>query len=74
MGPVQKNQSISNHRGKQLGVEELVPESAVEGFGKAVLPREAWLDVSGCGSTLFAQAPQGMGDEFGAVVAADECR
>jgi len=27
------------HRGEQLGVEELVPEPAVERLGKTVLPR-----------------------------------
>jgi hypothetical protein len=26
------------HRGEQLGVEEFIPEPAVEGCGKAVLP------------------------------------
>ena len=63
-----------SHRGEQLGVEELVSEPAVEGFSKAVLPRGAGLDVSGCGAAAFTPAPQGVGDEFGTVVAADECR
>jgi len=63
-----------NHRSEQLDVEELVSESAVQGLSKAVLPRGAWLDVSGCGPAAFKPAPQGVGDEFGAVVAADFCR
>jgi len=32
--------------GEQLSIQELVPESAVERLGKAILPRRSWLDVS----------------------------
>jgi len=39
-----------SHRAEQLGVEELVSESAVKGLSKAVLPRGTWLDVNGCGA------------------------
>ena len=35
--------------GNQLGVEELIPEPAIERLGKAVLPRGSWLDVSRAG-------------------------
>ena len=34
-----------SHRGKQLGVQEFIPEPAVDGFGKALLPRGTWLVV-----------------------------
>ena len=63
-----------SHRGKQPGVEELIPEPAVERLGKAVLPWGAWLDVGSGGAAAFAPTPQSVGDELGAVVAADECR
>ena len=63
-----------SHRGEQLSVEEFIPEPAVEGFSKAVLPRGAWLDVSGCGAAVLAPAPQGVGNELRAVIAADERR
>ena len=35
--------------GEQLSVEELIPESAVERLGKAVLPRGSCLDVGRAG-------------------------
>ena len=57
-----------SHRGEQLGVEEFIPKPTVEGFSKAVLPWGAWLDVRGCGAAVFAPAPQGVGNELGAVV------
>ncbi len=44
--------------GEQLGVEELIPEAAVERLGKAVLPRRSWLDVGrGGGAAGLAPAP-----------------
>jgi hypothetical protein len=63
-----------SHRGEQLGVEEFIPEPAVERLGIAVLPWGAWLDVRGGRTAALAPAPQGMGNELGAVIAADECR
>ena len=43
------------HSGEQLGIEEFVPEPAVEGFSKTVLPRRSWLDISGCGAASLHQ-------------------
>jgi len=34
-----------SHHGEEHGIEELILESAVEGFSKTVLPRGACLDV-----------------------------
>ncbi len=31
-----------SHRGEQLGVEEFIPDAAVERLGKPVLPWGAW--------------------------------
>jgi len=41
-------------RGEQVGVEELIPETAAERLGKADLPRRTVLDVgrSGGGAVL----------------------
>ena len=36
-------------RGEQLGVEELIPEAAIERFRKAVLPGGSRLDVGRAG-------------------------
>ncbi len=60
------------HRGKQFGVEEFIPEPAVERLCKAVLPWGSWLDVGGRGAAVFAPTPQSMGDELRTVVAANE--
>jgi len=44
--------------GEQRSVEELIPESAVERLGKAVLPRGSWLDVGRAGGAAdLAPAP-----------------
>ena len=44
--------------GEQLGVEELIPEAAVERLGKAVHPRGSWLDVGRRGGAAgLAPAP-----------------
>ena len=67
-------QSLSlSHRGKQLGVEEFIPEPAVERLGKAVLPRCSWFDVGGASAAALASLPESVGDELRTVVAADEC-
>ncbi len=63
-----------SHRGEQLGIEELIPEPAVERFGKAVLPRRSWFDVGRSGAAALAPALEHVGDELGPVVAADERR
>ncbi len=42
---------------KQLGVEELIPEPAVERLRKAVLPRGSGLDVRHGGGARLAPAP-----------------
>jgi hypothetical protein len=62
--PVDQALGLS-HRGEQLGVEHFIPESAIEDICKAVLPRRAWLDVSGCGAAVLAPAPQNMGMNSG---------
>ncbi len=62
------------HGGEQLGDQELIPEGAVERLGKAVLPRWTWLDVGRCGGAAFSPAPEGVGDELGTVVRANERR
>ena len=62
------------HRGKKLGVEEFIPEPAVERLGKAVLPRCSWFDVGSAGAAALAPLPEGVGDELRTVVAADERR
>ena len=41
------------HRGEQLGVEEFIPEPAVERLGKAVLPRCSWFDVGSAGALFW---------------------
>jgi len=51
--------------GEQLGVQELIPEPALEQLGKDVLPRRCWFDVSRGGAAVFAQALEGVGDESG---------
>jgi len=61
-------------RGEQLGVEEFVSEPAVEPLGKAVLPRESWLDVASGGAAGLVPALKRMGNELGVVIAADESR
>ena len=61
------------HAGEQLGVQELIPEPTVERFGKAVLPRRSWFDVGRGDAAVLAPALEGVGDEFGPVVAADQC-
>jgi hypothetical protein len=63
-----------SHRGEQLGVEEFVSEPAVERLCKAVLPRGSWLDIGGGGAAGLAPALEGVGNELGAVIAADERR
>ena len=63
-----------SHRGEQLGVEEFVPEPAVERLGIAVLLWRAWLDARGCGAAVLAPSSERVGNELGAVITADEPR
>ena len=64
------------HGGEELRIQEFITEAAVERFGKAVLPRRAWLDIGRCRGAAFCPAPEGVGNEFWPVVAADvrRCR
>jgi hypothetical protein len=59
---------------EQLSVEELIPESAVERLGKAVLPLGTWLDVirTGGGAGRIA-VPLSLANEHRPVVRS-ECR
>ena len=63
-----------SHRGEQLGIEKLIPEPAVERFGKAVLPRRSWLDLGRSAAAALAPALERVGNELRPVVAADERR
>ncbi len=56
------------HGGEQLGVQQFIPEPAVERFDKVVLPRSTWFDVRRGGPAVLAPALESMGDEFGPVV------
>ena len=58
-----------SHRGEQFSVEEFIPEPAVEGFSKAVLPWRAWLDVSGGCAAVLAPSSERVGNELRPVVA-----
>jgi len=58
--------------GEQLCVQELILEPAVERLGIAVLPRRSWFEVGLGGAAVVAPALEGVGDEFGPVVAGDE--
>ena len=49
------------HRGEKLGVEEFIPEPAVEQLGKAVLERRSWFDVGSAGAAVLAPLPEGVG-------------
>ena len=62
------------HRGEQLGIEELIPEPAVERFGKAVLPLGSWVDGGCCCAAALAPTLEGVGDVVRPVVTADEHR
>jgi len=65
---------LYRQRGKQLRIEELVPEPAVERLCKTLLPRCSWLDVGGLGAAVFAPTPQSMNYKLGTDVTADERR
>jgi hypothetical protein len=56
---------------EELDVEDLVAGAAVEGLDEGVLPGRARLDVGGGGLAQAAPVAQGVGDQLGAVVAAD---
>jgi len=60
------------HRGKHLGVEEFIPEPAVERLGKAVLPRCSLLGAGCASAAALAPLPESVGDELRTVVSADE--
>ena len=59
---------------EQLHVEALIAELAVEAFPVSVLPGAAWLDVEGCNALVPQPLLQGLGDELGTVVTAQELR
>ncbi len=44
-------------RGEQFGVEEFIPEAAIERLGKALLPWGSRFDVSRGGTRGLAPAP-----------------
>ena len=46
---------------ERLGVEELIPEPAVERLGKAVLPWGSWFDVGRGGAAVLVPALEGLG-------------
>jgi hypothetical protein len=46
-----------SHRGEQLGLEEYIPEPAIERLGTAVLLPRAWLDPSVFGADVFVRVP-----------------
>ena len=66
--PAISQRMVLGHRGEQLGVQVLIPWQAVEHLSKAVLPPLTWL-YKGLGAAVLAPALQGVGDEFGPVVA-----
>jgi hypothetical protein len=57
-----------------LDGEQLGADAAAVGLDPGVLPGRAGFDVAGAGAGEAAPVPQGVGGEFGAVVAADELR
>ena len=58
--------------GNQLGVEELIPEPAIERFRESVLPGGSRGDVGRAGGGAgLTPVPEGLGDELRPVVAAD---
>ena len=59
--------------GNQLGVEELIPEPAIERFRESVLPGGSRGDVGRAGGGAgLTPVPEGLGDELRPVDAADE--
>ena len=63
------------HRGEQAYVQEFIPEHrVVNEFSTTDLPRAACLDVSNACAAFVAPALQGMRNELGVIVAANEAR
>lgn len=64
------------HRGEELGVDEFIPESAVQGFSKSVLPRRSGLYARHCSAVALAPAVEGVGYNLRPLVGADigRCR
>lgn len=54
-----------------FAVEAHVPEAGVKGFGVAVLPGRAPVDVEGADDAVDQAVSDGTGDKLGAVVGAD---
>ena len=53
---------------EQLAVEQLAPEPGVEAFAISVLPRRAWLDVSGLGPDRCDPVPHLLSNTLWAVI------
>lgn len=59
---------------KHFPVQKLVTQFAIHAFDEAVLPGTARLDILDPGACLLQPLPQGFGDKFRAVVAAQKSR
>ena len=51
---------------EDLSVEQFVPQTSIEAFDIAVLPRAAWFDVSGLGTHSGDPVLHRLGHELGA--------
>ncbi len=63
-----------SHRGHWLGVEGFIPERAVNGFDRTLLPKRSGLEVAGGGLAVSAPTPEGVGNVRRTVIPADERR
>ncbi len=61
-------------REEDLGVQQLVAEAGVEALDIAVLPRRSRLDVGRLGTDSCDPGPDVLGNELGAIIAADKGR
>ena len=61
-------------RRKPLHVEAFVAKLSIEALVQAVLPRLAWRDVGRLDALFLQPILDGLGDELGTIVAADERR
>jgi hypothetical protein len=59
---------------EDLSVEQFVPQTSIEAFNVAVLPRAAWFDVSGVGTHSSDPVLHRLGHELRAIVGADMTR
>jgi hypothetical protein len=59
---------------EQLHIQAFIAKFSVEGFREGVLPRAARLDIEGCNALVRQPLLQGLGDELGTVVTAQEPR